>query len=131
MQLPKPGDVNPSIFYCSHPSEPSNHLDGGQEVIAARYIRPCDALREFNAGEITLMPPQFYLMTTLLEANGRDRVEELARGPFGQMVINPIITKERDEQGRGMLLYEGDEKRGGKKGTLHRALMTGSGGVHS
>lgn len=76
------------------------------------------------------MPPQFYLMTTLLEANGRERVEELARGAFGRMVINPIITTERDEEGRGMLLYEGDEKRGGKQGTLHRALMTGSGGVY-
>ncbi|KAF8205753.1 NUDIX hydrolase domain-like protein [Mycena galopus ATCC 62051] len=99
--------------------------DGGQEVIAARFVHPDTVLAEFNAGEITLMPPQFYIVQTLANilrgdtttADQRARVEELARGAFGQM-------------GRFVLTYEGDHTRGGPEGRLHRAtVLSGKGGI--
>ncbi|KAJ6502100.1 hypothetical protein C8R45DRAFT_1091997 [Mycena sanguinolenta] len=115
--------------------------DGGQEVIAARFIHPDAVLAEFSAGKITLMPPQFYIVYTLASilrggvttADQRARVEELARGAFGKMVINPQrLPGPPDEQGRTVLTYEGDHTRGGPEGRLHRAIvLSGKGGVTS
>jgi hypothetical protein len=112
--------------------------DGGQEVIAARFVHPDAILAEFRAGEITLMPPQFYIAQTLASilrgstttADQRARVEELARGAFGNMVINPQPLGPPDGQGRVVLTYEGDHTRGGPEGRLHRAtILAGKGGV--
>jgi hypothetical protein len=112
--------------------------DGGQEVIAARFVHPDDVLAEFTAGKITLMPPQFYIMQTLADilrgdattATQRALVEDLARGGFGRMVINPQRLGPPDAQGRVVLTYEGDHTRGGPKGRLHRAtILAGKGGV--
>lgn len=69
------------------------------------------------------MPPQFYILQTLSEilssprntADERSKVETLARGLFGRQVINPLPGP-----GRGVLVYEGDETRGGSKGRRHR-----------
>ncbi|KAJ7940199.1 NUDIX hydrolase domain-like protein [Mycena leptocephala] len=114
--------------------------DGGQEVIAARFVHPDDVLAEFTAGKITLMPPQFYIMQTLADilrgdattATQRALVEDLARGGFGRMVINPQRLGPPDAQGRVVLTYEGDHTRGGPKGRLHRAtILAGKGGVTS
>ncbi|KAJ6531222.1 hypothetical protein B0H19DRAFT_1190825 [Mycena capillaripes] len=114
--------------------------DGGQEVIAARFVHPDDVLAEFGAGKITLMPPQFYIIQTLAgilrgnatTATQRARVEELARGAFGQMVINPQRLGPPDAQGRVVLTYEGDQTRGGPEGRLHRTIiLAGKGGVTS
>ncbi|KAF7337963.1 putative nudix hydrolase 7 [Mycena venus] len=114
--------------------------DGGQEVIAARFIHPDAVLAEFSAGKITLMPPQFYIVQTLADilrsgattADQRARVEELARGAFGKMVINPRRLGPPDAQGRVVLTYEGDHTRGGPEGRLHRAtILAGKGGVTS
>ncbi|KAJ6490659.1 NUDIX hydrolase domain-like protein [Mycena vitilis] len=114
--------------------------DGGQEVIAARFVHPDDVLAEFGAGKITLMPPQFYIIQTLADilhggattAAQRERVEELARGAFGQMVINPQRLGPPDAQGRIVLTYEGDHTRGGPEGRLHRAIvLTGKNGITS
>ncbi|KAJ7685593.1 NUDIX hydrolase domain-like protein [Mycena polygramma] len=114
--------------------------DGGQEVIAARFVHPDDVLAEFGAGKITLMPPQFYIIQTLTDilrggattTAQRERVEELARGAFGQMVINPQRLGPPDAQGRIVLTYEGDHTRGGPEGRLHRAIvLTGKDGITS
>ncbi|KAL1709634.1 NUDIX hydrolase domain-like protein [Schizophyllum commune] len=114
--------------------------DGGQEVISARFVRPADALAEFEAGRISFMPPQFYILTTLAGIFGggdaqavdaRSEIERLARGPFGRMVINPRRLDANDasypkssvEEGETVLTYEGDEARGGPKGRRHRAVV--------
>ncbi|ETW86174.1 hypothetical protein HETIRDRAFT_425132 [Heterobasidion irregulare TC 32-1] len=106
--------------------------DGGLEVIAARFIHPLDALAEFRSSKIALMPPQYYLITTLAGVlHGREatleqqaRVRELAAGAFGSMVINPRgHPGGQDQDGRSVLTYEGDETRGGSKGRLHRSLV--------
>ncbi|KAL1668509.1 NUDIX hydrolase domain-like protein [Schizophyllum commune] len=112
--------------------------DGGQEAISARFVRPADALAEFEAGRISFMPPQFYILTTLAGIFGRDEaadarseIERLARGPFGRMVINPrrldaadaTCPKSGAEEGETVLTYEGDEARGGPRGRRHRAVV--------
>ncbi|KAJ7175637.1 hypothetical protein C8R46DRAFT_1249166 [Mycena filopes] len=89
--------------------------DGAQEVIAARFVHPDAVLAEFGAGKITLMPPQSYIVHTLAAilrggattAEQRARVERLARGAFGRMVINPQRLG-KPEEGRITLTYEGD-----------------------
>lgn len=104
--------------------------DGGQEVIAARFVHPRTALAEARANTIALMPPQVYLLSTIAEvltghvntAAQRERIRALAEGAFGRMVVQPQPAPQKDEQGRTILLYEGDEARGGAKGRLHRSL---------
>jgi hypothetical protein len=99
--------------------------DGGIEIIATRYTKPSQALDACRANTISLMPPQYYLLTTLAELldkpDGRARVEQLSASSFGQMLINPRALTEKDEQGRTILTYEGDETRGGPEGRLHRS----------
>ncbi|KAJ7766769.1 NUDIX hydrolase domain-like protein [Mycena metata] len=111
--------------------------DGGQEVIAARFVHPDAVLAEFAAGTITLMPPQFYIVSTLASilrggattAEQRARVEKLAVGGFGSMVINPRPLG-KAEEGRVTLTYEGDQTRGGPEGRLHRAhVRSTKGGI--
>lgn len=100
-------------------------------MIAARFVSPHIALAESHQGTITLMPPQYYILSTLASilkgstnlAAQRQQVETLSRGPFGRMVINPHRLTKDDGQGRVVLTYEGDETRGGPKGRLHRALL--------
>ncbi|KAG6862056.1 hypothetical protein C0995_007186 [Termitomyces sp. Mi166 len=115
-------------------------VDGGQEVISARFLHPADALNEFREGKITLMPPQAYLLYTLSEilqsrlntSAQRDRVETLSRGLFGRMVLNPLRLGSPDGDGRYILTYEGDETRGGSKGRRHRVVVkAGKGGIMS
>lgn len=105
--------------------------DGGQEVISARFLRPEDALSEFREGKIIFMPPQYYILhtlSTILDGRHntpeqRSKVEQLSRGHFGRMVINPQRLGAPDKDGRGILTYEGDETRGGSKGRRHRAVV--------
>ncbi|KZT26638.1 hypothetical protein NEOLEDRAFT_1177618 [Neolentinus lepideus HHB14362 ss-1] len=112
--------------------------DGGQEVIAATFMHPARALFAYRNGRIALMPPQFYLLTTLVEIltgdfnnrQQREKVYELSRGRFGSMMISPRGLPEPDSEGRTVLTFEGDETRGGSKGRLHRSLVRfGKGGV--
>ncbi|KAI8989741.1 hypothetical protein BD414DRAFT_315506 [Trametes punicea] len=114
--------------------------DGGQEVIAARFVHPQRALDEFNSKEISFFPPQFYLLTTLADilkgerntSDQRERVRLLAYGAFGNMVINPRPLPGHDVKGTGyqVLTYEGDETRGGSPGRLHRSkVWFGPGGA--
>ncbi|KAI0064738.1 hypothetical protein BV25DRAFT_1800545 [Artomyces pyxidatus] len=105
--------------------------DGGLEVVAARFVHPADALAEFRKGEIALMPPQYYLLTTLADilqgrvsdAAQRGRVETLAAGAFGRMVVGSgsLVGVGRKEE--VVLAYDDDEARGGPKGRLHRCVM--------
>jgi hypothetical protein len=106
-------------------------VDGGQEVISARFIRPEDALAEFRRGKITFMPPPYYILSTVASilrgpeniSTQREKVERLSRGLFGRMVINPRLLRDTDEEGRTILTYEGDHTRGGSTGRLHRSLV--------
>ncbi|KAI0822824.1 hypothetical protein BC628DRAFT_1387825 [Trametes gibbosa] len=107
--------------------------DGGQEVVAARFVRPERALADFAAKHISLYPPQVYLLTTLAELlrapqntpAERARVRALALGAFGHMVINPKPLRGHDMKAAGyqVLTYEGDETRGGSPGRLHRSKV--------
>ncbi|KAH7923552.1 hypothetical protein BV22DRAFT_1048098 [Leucogyrophana mollusca] len=109
--------------------------DGGQEVIAARFVDPVSAIQEFKAGKIRLMPPQYYIIETLRPLltgglNTREqqyKIAQLSRGAFGQLVINP--QGQRDGEGRDVFVYEGDELRGGPSGRLHRAVVKRQGTV--
>jgi hypothetical protein len=101
-------------------------------------MSPRAALNSFVTKKLLLMPPQFYLISTLADIliggetteAQRNRVQTLSKGCFGSMVINPRALSDEDEQGRQVLSYEGDETRGGSKGTLHRSLVKFSkGGV--
>ena len=116
--------------------------DGGQEVIAARFVHPLRALDEFAAERISLYPPQFYLLRTLADilnserntAEQRERVRVLSGGAFGRMVINPLAQRDPDAAREGfmVLAYEGDETRGGSPGRRHRCrIRFGQGGVSS
>ena len=63
--------------------------------------------------------------------DARSKIERLARGPFGRMVINPRRLDAADasypksgvEEGETVLTYEGDEARGGPRGRRHRAVV--------
>jgi len=104
--------------------------DGGQEVIEARFVHPWDALAKHRSKKIALMPPQHYILTTLADLlvghetrpHQRERVERLSAGAFGRMVVFPQVGK-RDANGRTVLVYEGDEARGGPRGRLHRSVV--------
>lgn len=104
--------------------------DGGQEVVAARFIHPDAALRECSAHSIALMPPQFYIVSTLAELlqgdvntpTQRERVATLANGPFGRMSIHPRAYTQGAPEGWTFMTYQGDESRGGPKGRLHRSM---------
>jgi len=84
------------------------------------------------------MPPQFYLISTLADIfdgsknteEQRERVKTLSGGLFGRMVINPRPLG-KDELGRSILTYEGDQTRGGSHGRLHRAHLKMKDGVRS
>ena len=112
--------------------------DGGKEVIETRFVHPAAALQEFDEEKIALMPPQFYILTTLRDIlkgqnntlSQRNTIGSLARGAFGHMEIHPKMLPQRDAEGRIIIAYQGDEIYGGKQGRLHRALLTlGKGGV--
>ncbi|KAF8621888.1 hypothetical protein AX15_007441 [Amanita polypyramis BW_CC] len=123
-----------SVFSSGTRQERVPKPDGGLEVVSARFLHPSDVLSEFSRKEITLMPPQFYILYTLSTIlNGtvntqeqRDQVERLSRGAFGHLSLNPKQLLTRDEEnkrGRMILTYEGDEARGGPPGRLHRVLV--------
>ncbi|THG98274.1 hypothetical protein EW145_g7455 [Phellinidium pouzarii] len=126
------------------PDSPDSPTSTSTEVISAQYIHPRAVLTAFARGDMKLMPPQFYLLTTLNEifsgagaevstAAQRQLVQRLAHSSFGQMVINPRYLPGPEGElpdGRRVLTYEGDESRGGKKGRLHRAIIKPQKGTH-
>lgn len=108
-------------------------LDGGQEVIEARFVHPRTALIEFREGRLNLMPPQYYILSTLADIlqgstntlTEREKVQILSRGSFGKMVMTPQRYKNLKEDGKDCVIItlEGDETRGGSDGRLHRVLV--------
>ncbi|KIK98086.1 hypothetical protein PAXRUDRAFT_824271 [Paxillus rubicundulus Ve08.2h10] len=126
----------PTGFSSGHREERLPTPDGGLEVIAARFIRPEDAVAEFRARHINLMPPQYYILETLRQLlpehtstpEQRERIALLSRGPFGQLVINPKSHRDPSSH-KEFFVYEGDELRGGPTGRLHRAAVTRKGTV--
>ena len=113
--------------------------DGGVEVIAASWIRPGDVFAAFRRGELSLFPPQYYLLTTLgglLDSmppgNNRTELLRTCIGGFGSRLFNPRPSGFTEEDGKGqrsILTYEGDELRGGKAGDRHRCLVRFQGRV--
>lgn len=93
-------------------------------------MHPKNALAEYRAHKIGLMPPQFYLLSTLAEllsegqttSSEREKLEALARGAFGHMIVHPRVIL--NEGGSLIYAYPGDEACGGPKGHLHRCLFT-------
>jgi hypothetical protein len=78
------------------------------------------------------MPPQFYLLTTVMEvlsdsptrpSENTDRLKVLSRSAFGRMQINPSIIPHESDSTKSYFVYEGDEGRGGPKGRRHRSLI--------
>ena len=103
-------------------------------------MHPVVALENVKSRQISLYPPQYYLLTTLSELlkgsvntlQQRAKVHELSSGLFGKMVLNPRALRQRDSKGRMTLTYEGDEVRGGAPGRMHRTIVDfGKDGVRS
>ncbi len=80
------------------------------------------------------MPPQYYILHTLSDIlprgintqSQREKVERLSQGAFGKLSINPkrLLLEDRDADPKHVLLvYEGDEMRGGPPGRLHREFV--------
>ena len=112
--------------------------DGGQEVVTARFVHPFDAIAECEAGKVVLMPPQYYILSTLAtiltghssSAVQRAQVKALSASPFGRLVVNPRSYKGPEvPDGLACLTYEGDEQRGGPPGRLHRSYIRFDKGV--
>lgn len=108
--------------------------DGAHEIISCTFFHPLSILSRHRSGQLPMMPPQFYLLSTLASViHGRtttpyqiSRVRELSAGNFGKMVLHPGPHpggRVEDQDGRTVLTFEGDETRGGSKGRLHRALV--------
>ncbi|KAF8737104.1 hypothetical protein AX14_013463 [Amanita brunnescens Koide BX004] len=103
----------------------------GQEIVSARFLHPSEALLEFQRKQITLMPPQYYILYTLSNLlsgrvntkEQRDQVEALSRGAFGDLSICPKLWNGESKQDKVVLTYEEDETRGGPPGRLHRSLV--------
>ncbi|KAG0697027.1 hypothetical protein DFH29DRAFT_1004110 [Suillus ampliporus] len=112
--------------------------DGGQEVIRTRFMRPELAIEEFRTGQISLFPPQYYLMETLRHIltgstnteSQKNAIQMLSKGAFGRMVINPRMFRINGGVDEAFV-YEGDELRGGPKGQLHRAVVKRKGAAFS
>lgn len=132
-------DASPSTGFSSGvKQERFPTPDGGQEVIEAQFVHPTTALQSVKSRQISLFPPQYYLLTTLSDiltgnkntAEQRQKVGQLSSGLFGRMAINPRPLPQKDSEGRTVLTYEGDETRGGASGRFHRVVVTfGKGGV--
>ncbi|KAJ3932816.1 MAG: NUDIX hydrolase domain-like protein, partial [Lentinula lateritia] len=115
-------ETSASGFMAGSKQERLPKPDGGQEVIAARFIRPEEALAEFNARKIKFMPPQYYILYTLSNIlrgatstfEERVAVQRLSSGNFGRMTINPRrLVQPQSSSDATTLTYEGDETRGG------------------
>lgn len=100
--------------------------DGGKETISARFVSPADALDLFRRKQITLFPPQFYILSAieplLKESSPRKALQEFARSGFGDVVFTPKPIGKLDN-GTTILAYNGDEKCGGKQGDRNRMLV--------
>ncbi|KAI6045598.1 NUDIX domain-containing protein [Pisolithus marmoratus] len=108
--------------------------DGGEEVQSTCFVHPRVAIAEFKKGNISLAPPQYYILETLRQLlpgdvntpEEREKLILLSQGPFGRLVIRPRLHHDPGSSVK-MYLYEGDELRGGPEGRLHRAIVKQSG----
>ncbi|KIM20484.1 hypothetical protein M408DRAFT_135507 [Serendipita vermifera MAFF 305830] len=117
-----------------------NHI----EIQSAYFQQPRAIIDSFDKGDISFMPPQFYLLTMLtdiIDLHARERhsgnanstagyVREVAGRQFGGRVFNPRFGgKYTGDDGveRSILMYEGDGMYDGKDGdkrVKHRSLLT-------
>ncbi|KIY71170.1 hypothetical protein CYLTODRAFT_419026 [Cylindrobasidium torrendii FP15055 ss-10] len=105
--------------------------DGGIETVSAQFLPAATWLSLFNARKIVLMSPQVYILQTLAELQRtspagrqslRANVVRLSRGAFSRMVITPTrLSGLAGKPGQtAVMVYEGDEERGGSPGRRHR-----------
>jgi hypothetical protein len=126
---PSSGNVLSSVLEKLAPT-PVPTSDNHVEIQSAYFQSPRAIIQAFDQGDITLMPPQFYLLTMLADTLDRHRAERkkreedrLAAGymrdivgrKFGGRVFNPrfggkIIGEDGVE--RSVLMYEGDGRYG-------------------
>lgn len=120
-------EIDPSSPTATLPTtEPHRDVlptdDGKVEVLETYFQHPAKILETFERGDISLMPPQFYLLTTLKELlegsaesslqSSRSRFRDIAGQAFGARVFNPRFggtVEGKDGVKRSVLMYEGDE----------------------
>ncbi|PVF99213.1 hypothetical protein CPB86DRAFT_703740 [Serendipita vermifera] len=99
--------------------------DNQIEIFDAYFKHPTDILDSFSRGEISIMPPQFYLLTVLSEllekgpiqdssylAQRSEKIRRTSDGGFGGRAFNPRFGGKitgADGVERAILMYEGDE----------------------
>lgn len=128
--------------------------DNHVEILSAYFQSPTKIIESFNEGTISLMPPQYYLLTTLSqliqtysEANADTSLPAYIRHrvgkSFGDRVFNPKFGKRsvsEDGLPRAVLMYEGDgqyensqtagvAREREEKAGRHRSLVTFKDGV--
>lgn len=123
------------IHRLPSPDSPDRDDSTSTEVVSARFVHPHDLLSEFSRGEIGLLPPQFYILSTLLDVFGtgsdsgtntpahRQQVQKISRSTFGRREFSPRLDPQASSDRERVLVLEGDETRGGKKGHLHRVIL--------
>ena len=103
--------------------------DGRREIIETRFLHPKTILEECRGGRIRCMPPQFYILSTLVDILSSpistpeqwEETERLSSGVFGKTIFIPRKLGQ-DKDGRTILALEGDEMYGGPIGCRHRIL---------
>jgi hypothetical protein len=125
--------------------------DNHVEILATYFQAPQEILRSFDEGSISLMPPQYYLLTTLCDILEKSKttphlpvsqyVRQTVGKAFGMRIFNPKFGPQivgNDGLSRAVLMYEGDDQyestsSGGEKGEVnarrHRSLVTFKDGV--
>lgn len=71
------------------------------EVDLLEWLSPEQVLRQFKQGKVTLMPPQFYLMTTVHERGVDGAIEYLKDRVFSPTLIRKYGQKTELNWGRG------------------------------
>jgi 8-oxo-dGTP pyrophosphatase MutT (NUDIX family) len=125
--------------------------DDHVEILSTFFQAPREILRSFGEGAISLMPPQYYLLSTLADILEKPEtspdlsvpqyVRQTVGKAFGARVFNPKFgtrTVGNDGISRAVLMYEGDDQYesaslgdtiGAENARRHRSLVTFKDGV--
>lgn len=101
--------------------------DAANEAAELRWMAPTEALRQCSAGEMTLMPPQWHMLTMLASQahlSAAELVESVRKGEQCAPVFRPRILRLGGD-GRAVVL-EGDEEHDeapGKAGERYRIVF--------
>lgn len=91
------------FYVTSIPHETPVSVDGS-EIVAHRWIRPCDAIAEQDRGELTVPPPTLVSLIDLLPFEHADAALAMAAGRHPPYFF-PTIVRGEDEM---VFLYPGD-----------------------